>query len=36
MFTVIYWMEHRAPKEGARENTQGAKEVSNPIGGSTI
>ena len=22
--SVIYWMEHRAPKEGARESTQGA------------
>jgi hypothetical protein len=35
MLTVIYWMEHRAPKEGARESTQGAKGVGNPIGGST-
>jgi hypothetical protein len=25
-----------APEEGARENTQGAKGVCNPIGGSTI
>jgi hypothetical protein len=24
-------MEHRAPKEGARENTQGAKGVGNPM-----
>jgi hypothetical protein len=36
MLTVIYWMEHRAPKEGARENTLGTKGVCNPIGGSTI
>jgi hypothetical protein len=27
---------HRAPKEGARERTQGAKGVCNPIGGTTI
>ena len=36
MLTVIYWMEHRAPKVGARENTQGAKGVGNPIGETTI
>jgi hypothetical protein len=30
------WMEHRAPNEGARESTQGAKGVCNPIGGTTI
>jgi hypothetical protein len=29
-------MEHRAPKEEARENTQGAKGIGNLIGGSTI
>jgi hypothetical protein len=29
-------MEHRAPSEGARESTQGAEGVCNPIGGSTI
>jgi hypothetical protein len=34
--TVIYRMEHRAPNEGARESTQGAKGVCNPIGGTTI
>jgi hypothetical protein len=34
--TVIYWMEHRAPNEGARESTQGAEGVCNPIGGTTI
>ena len=36
MFTVIYWMEHRAPDEGARESTQGAKGFCNLIGGTTI
>jgi hypothetical protein len=36
MFTVIYWMEHKAPNEGVRENTQGAKGVCNPIGETTI
>jgi hypothetical protein len=25
-------MEHRAPSGGARESTQGAEEVCNPIG----
>jgi hypothetical protein len=29
-------MEHRAPKEGARESTRGAKGVCNPIGETTI
>jgi hypothetical protein len=36
MLTVIYWMEYRAPNGGARESTQGAKGVSNSIGGTTI
>ena len=36
MLTVMYWMEHRAPNEGARKSTQGAKGVCNPIGGTTI
>ena len=36
MLTVIYWMEHSVPYEGARESTQGAKGVCNPIGGTTI
>jgi hypothetical protein len=36
MFMVSYWMEHRAPNGGARESTQGAKGVCNPIGGTTI
>jgi hypothetical protein len=35
-YPVIYWMDHRAPNEGARENTKGAKGVCNPIGGTTI
>jgi hypothetical protein len=34
--SVIYWMEHRAPSGGAREGTQGAEGVCNPIGGTTI
>jgi hypothetical protein len=36
MLTVIYRMEHRAPNGGARESTQGAGGVCNPIGGTTI
>jgi hypothetical protein len=36
ILTVIYWMEHRAPNEGARESTRGVKGVYNLIGGSTI
>jgi hypothetical protein len=36
MLTVIYWMEHRAPNEGASKSTQGAKGVCNPIGGTAI
>jgi ribulose kinase len=36
MLTVIYWMEHRAPNGEAKESTQGAEEVYNPIGGTTI
>jgi hypothetical protein len=36
MLTVIYRMEHRVPNGGARESTQGAEGVSNPIGGTTI
>jgi hypothetical protein len=30
------WIEHRAPNGGARESTQGAEGVYNPIGGTTI
>jgi hypothetical protein len=30
------WMEHRVPNEGARESTQRAEGVCNPIGGTTI
>ena len=33
MLTVSYWMDHRAPNGGARESTQGAKGICNPIGG---
>jgi hypothetical protein len=36
MLTVSYWMDHRAPNGGAREITQGAKEICNPIGRTTI
>jgi hypothetical protein len=36
MLTVIYKMEHRAPNGGARESTQEAEGVCNPIGGTTI
>jgi hypothetical protein len=35
-YSVTYWMEHRAPKEGARESNEGTKGVGNPIGGTTI
>jgi hypothetical protein len=35
MLTVIYWKEHRAPNGGARESTQGAEGICNPIGGTT-
>jgi hypothetical protein len=34
--SVIHWMEHKVPNGGARESTQGAKGVCNPIGGTTI
>ena len=36
MLTVSYWMEHRASNGGARESTQRAKGICNPIGGTTI
>ena len=36
MLTVIYWMEHRATNDGARESTQEAKGVCNPIGGTKM
>jgi hypothetical protein len=29
-------MDHRAPNGGARESTQGAKGIFNPIGGTTL
>ena len=32
-WSVIYKMEHRAPNGRARESTQGAKGICNPIGG---
>jgi hypothetical protein len=34
--SVSYWMDHRAPNGGARESTQGAKGICNPIGGTTL
>jgi hypothetical protein len=36
MLIVSYWMDQRAPNGGARESTQGAEGICNPIGGSTI
>ena len=36
MLTIIYWLDHMAPYEGAKENTQGAKVVCNPIGRTTM
>jgi hypothetical protein len=36
MLTVSYWMDHRAPNGGVRESILGAKEICNPIGGTTI
>jgi hypothetical protein len=33
---IPYWMDHRAPNGRARESTQGAKGICNPIGGTTI
>jgi hypothetical protein len=36
MLTVSYWTDHRAPNGGAREITQGAKGICNPIGGTTL
>jgi hypothetical protein len=36
MLTVSYWMDHMAPNGGARESTQGAKGICNPIGGTTL
>jgi hypothetical protein len=34
--TDCYWMDHRAPNGGARESTQEAKGICNPIGGTTL
>jgi hypothetical protein len=36
MLTVIYKMEHRGRNGEARESTQGAEGICNPIGGTTI
>jgi hypothetical protein len=36
MLTVGYWMDHMVPNEGARESTQEAKGICNPIGGTTL
>jgi hypothetical protein len=36
MLTIIYRMEHRALNGKARESTQGAEGVCNPIGETTI
>jgi hypothetical protein len=36
MLTVSYWMDHSAPNGGARESTQGAKGIFNPIGRTTL
>ena len=36
MLTVSYWMDHRAPNGGARESSQGANGICNPIGGTII
>jgi hypothetical protein len=36
VLSVIHWKEHRAPNEGSRESTQGAKGVFSPIGGARI
>jgi hypothetical protein len=36
MLIDSYEMEHRIPNGEARESTQGAEGVCNPIGGTTI
>ena len=36
ILAAIYWTEHRAPNEGARESMQGAEGVWSPIGRTTI
>jgi hypothetical protein len=36
MLIVIYWMDHSVLNEGAREITQGAEGVCNPIEGTKI
>jgi hypothetical protein len=32
----ISFKDHRAPNGGARESSQGAKGICNPIGGTTL
>jgi hypothetical protein len=36
MLTVIYWMGHRVPNEGARESTQWAEGICSPMGTTLI
>jgi hypothetical protein len=36
MLAVIHWTCHRVPNKGVREMTEGAEEVFNPIGRTTI
>ena len=36
LLTVSYWMDHRAPNGGARKSIQGAKEICNPVGATTL
>jgi hypothetical protein len=36
MLTVIYWVEHRAPRKELEKVLKELKGVYNPIGGPTI
>jgi hypothetical protein len=36
MLIVIYWMEHRVPNDGDRENAQEVEMVCSPIGGTIV
>jgi hypothetical protein len=36
ILTVSYWIYHRAPNVGVRESIQGAKEICNPVGATTL
>ena len=36
MITVSYWMDHTPPNGGARESTQRAKGICNPVGATTL